>query len=59
MSKRCPKCNSELPEESSFCLKCFSYIGQPQQELSAETPKSKNENRPSAFRMWIKMHLKF
>lgn len=57
MSKRCPKCNFELPEESSFCLKCFSYIGQPQQELSSET--SKNKNSPSAFRMWIKKHLKF
>lgn len=34
MSKHCPKCGAELPEESAFCLKCFSCIGNDAQEAS-------------------------
>lgn len=36
MSKHCPKCGAELPEESSFCLRCFSSIGNEAQEVPAK-----------------------
>ena len=28
MSKNCPNCNAEIPEEASFCLNCFSYVNE-------------------------------
>lgn len=29
MSKKCPNCNNEMPEEASFCLHCFTLISKP------------------------------
>ena len=48
MSRHCPNCNAEIPEESSFCLNCFSYVNEvvplaPVKTVNAKR-KSKNIN---------------
>lgn len=47
MSKHCPKCGAELPEESAFCLKCFSCIGNEAQEASAIPVHKEKTGKPS------------
>lgn len=53
MSKHCPKCGAQLPEESLFCLKCFSSVGNEASEIPVEAAekektvkRSKGQKKP-------------
>ncbi len=51
MENKCPFCGSELPEEASFCLKCFT-------SLKPAIDTDKDNKKPFAFFTWLKAHSK-
>ena len=50
MEKNCPNCGNPIPEEATFCLKCFYSIN------NSPEPKEEKEKKKAVLFPWFKQH---